>query len=95
MKWYKKFKVGQEVRVVEKVVIWRFDNGGGAGWNINGTMDKTVGKVYTIISIDNSIGYLLNTKEAVGSNYWYPVDALQESVKVGEQLLFDFMKGVV
>ena len=95
MEWYNKFKVGQGVKVVKKVVRWKFDNGGGAGWNTGGFMDKTVGKVYTIVSIDNYIGYLLSTRDAVGSNYWYPVVALQESVKVGEQLLFDFMKGVV
>ncbi len=91
MKRYEKFKVGQKVRVVEKVQRWRFNGGGGADWAYQ--MDKTIGKVFEIIEIDKYIGYRLETRDFnnYDFNYWYSVESLQKSVLVGEQLLFSFM----
>lgn len=96
MKWYEKFRVGQEVRVIKKVITWHFENfighgmaGRGASWVYD--MDKTIGKVLEIVEIDKDVGYRLDTIKEFGYNYWYPVEALQESVLVGEQLLFGFM----
>lgn len=90
MEWYNKFKVGQEVRVVEKIQDWRFNGRGGATWVCQ--MDRTINKVFRIIDINADRGYLLNTS-GIGLewNYWYPVESLQEPAFVGEQLLFDFM----
>lgn len=95
MKWYEKFKVGQRVRVVKKVVRWRYDNysgdgytGRGASWVVD--MDGSIGKVYKIIDIDSDVGYLLEPdKRAFNQGgYWYPVEALRGLV--GEQLTFSF-----
>jgi len=88
MKWYEKFKVGQEVRVTKKVAAWRFPNDGGCSWARD--MDKTVGKTYKIIKINRSVGYLLDTYDNVGYDYWYPAESLQ--LLVGVQLLFSFME---
>lgn len=83
MKWYEKFKVGQNVRVVKKVMNWHFDKytggsrGRGADWVYG--MDKTIGKVYRIVRIDADVGYRLETDKVPPSkyNYWYPVESLQ------------------
>ena len=92
MQWYEKFKVGQQVKVVKKIVMWKFDDGGrGCSWTVN--MDETVGKVYEIIVIDKDVGYQLNTQLSDRYNdykydYYYPVESL---AGVGGQLLFSFM----
>ena len=96
MKWYEKFKVGQEVRVVRKTAKWRFDNwegcglsGRGAEWT--GDMDKTIGKVYEIIEINTDVGYKLATMKDTHYeyNYFYPIESL--ACIVGRQLEFAFM----
>jgi len=87
MQWYDKFKVGQEVKVVKKVTVWRFPNAGECSWARD--MDSTIGKTYKIIVIDKSVGYQLDTEGELGYNYWYPVESLVD-IK-GRQLLFDFM----
>lgn len=97
MKWYEIFKVGQEVRVVKKVISWQFDSfdggdgytGMGASWVSD--MDITIGKVFEVVEIDPDIGYRLNTEiiNFYKQNFWYPVQSLQSLV--GKQLLFDFM----
>ena len=99
MKWYDKFKVGQEVRVVEAITSWRFDNWNGDGYTGRGAvwtpdMDKTIGKVFTIIFIDSDIGYKLETRKDTyyKYNYWYPAESLEEINVKGRQLLFDFME---
>ena len=95
MKWYEKFKVGQEVKVVKKVARWSY-GGGSTSWAYN--MDFTMGKVYKIIEVDNRAGYRLHTQlksnTFPGDNYlydfYYPVESL---ACVGEeQLVFDFME---
>jgi len=96
MKWYKKFKVGQEVKVVRKINVWQFDNhrtgflmGRGASWATE--MDMTIGKIFKIVNIDTDVGYRLETRKvnSIGYNYWYPVEALQ--ALAGKQLEFGFM----
>jgi len=87
MKWYDKFKVGQEVRVVKKVLVWRFPNKGGCSWAPD--MDRSIGKTYQIIVIDKSVGYQLDTENEFGYNYWYPIESF--SKPKGVQLLFSFM----
>lgn len=99
MKWYEKFKVGQEVKVVKKIASWTFVNGGGTSWT-SPEMDKTIGKTYKIKTVKKTVGYQLLTEKdfpyehddmggEIGFNYWYPVESLA-CVK-GEQLLFNFM----
>jgi len=88
MKWYEKFKVGQEVKVTKKVIVWRFPNDGGCSWARG--MDETVGKIYKIVDIDVHIGYRLDTDSKVEYDYWYPVESLQGMA--GIQLLFNFME---
>lgn len=99
MKWYKKFKVGQEVRVIQKVSYWRLPEGGGSSWNPR-YMDKTIGKVYKIIEIKKQTGYKLFTQIDAGDNshvlyrfvdFWYPAESLEEINVKGKQLLFNFM----
>ena len=99
MKWYEKFKVGQKVRVVKKVTSWRLDNYNGDGHTGRGAtwvsdMDKTIGKVSTIIFIDTDVGYRLETRKDTHYkyNYWYPVESLEEVNVKGRQLLFSFME---
>lgn len=90
MKWYHKFKVGQEVRVIKKISAWRaYDGGYKIGWSTD--MDKTIGKFYKIKSVDRFVGYELWTKGDTyyKYNYWYPMESL--SYVKGRQLLFDFM----
>lgn len=98
MKWFERFKAGQEVRVVKAITSWRFDNfngdsltGRGATWVSD--MDKTIGKVFTIIFIDSDIGYRLETREYTHYkyNYWYPAESLEEINVKGRQLMFNFM----
>jgi len=88
VEWYNKFKVGQRVKVVKKVSSWRYGGGFRVGWNTD--MNKTIGKIYKIKSIDKNVGYELRTKKDTyhKHNYWYPVESL---VCIGEQLLFNFM----
>ena len=94
--WIPKYKVGQEVRVVKKIDTWHY-NGHGMGWNTNGQMDGTIGKVYTIMEIDKGCGYKLNTQVIIEYShmkwdFWYPDEALKLKTVKGEQYLFDFMK---
>jgi len=89
MQWYEKFKVGQRVKVVKKTGDWNY--GIRNGWNLDGHMDNTIGKVYEIIRINNSLGYLLATGKQTGQDFWYPVESLEEINVKGRQLLFDFM----
>ena len=92
MEWYEKFKVGQKVRVVKKVLVWKLPDGGGTGWNPH-YMDKTIGNVYEIREIRKRTGYQLGTGEGgLPMNYWYPVESLVLERVKGEQLLFSFMK---
>lgn len=90
MQWFEKFKVGQKVRVVKKVISWRVGNHT-TKWNLVGDMDITIGKIYEIKQICKTIGFQLKTKKDVKykCNYWYPVEALQGIA--GTQLLFNFM----
>ncbi len=90
MKWYKKFKVGQRVRVVKKVDFWKV-GGETTRWNSEGDMDRTIGKVYIIKGIRRHTGFQLQTREDVKHkcNYWYPVESLTYGGCA--QLLFDFM----
>lgn len=90
MKWYEKFRVGQRVRVVKKVMNWDYDLP--MSWNSEGIMDKTVGRVYKILTVDRVLGYALDTRNDVGGMYWYPVESLEEENVKGRQLLFNFMK---
>ena len=83
MKWYEKFKVGQEVRVVRKIIKWM-----GASWVEE--MDKTINRVYKIKDGDGDIGYLLDTTNDIRRNYWYPSESL--ACVVGRQLEFSFMQ---
>jgi len=83
MKWHEKFKVGQKVKVIRKIKYWN-----GVSWN-SGQMDNTIGKVYTIVQVDEKYGYQLQTHNIYG--YWYPLESL--SYVKGEQLLFSFMEG--
>jgi hypothetical protein len=98
MEWFNKFQVGEKVKVVKKVTSWQFDSyngdgltGRGASWSED--MNKTIGKVFTIISIDTNIGYRLETDKSTQYkyNYWYPVESLEEKNVKGRQLLFKFM----
>ncbi|KKN73101.1 hypothetical protein LCGC14_0404100 [marine sediment metagenome] len=94
MKWYKKFEVGQEVRVTKIVFSWNY--GSLVMWNSDGgsvgrNMNRTVGRVYKISVINKDLGYLLDTVNDVGQMFWYPVDSL--GTLVGQQLLFSFMEG--
>ena len=94
MEWFKKFKIGQEVRVVKKIAKWGYE-GMGASWNDWG-MNKTIGKVYKIIEIEKSTGYRLHTKLPVGYaddlwDFWYPMESLEAVNVKGRQLLFEFM----
>lgn len=90
MKWYEKFKVGQKVKVIRKVVSWEID-GCTRRWNTAGDMNITIGKVYEIKQIQNGVGFQLRTEKDVGykCNYWYPIEALQGLA--GTQLEFAFM----
>ena len=90
MKWYEKFKVGQKVRVIKKVLVWRLPGGGGSGWN-SCYMDKTIGNVYEIRKIDKHTGYQLWPEGKAGMGYWYPVESLAPERVKGQQLLFNFM----
>lgn len=92
MEWFEKFKVGQNVRVVKKVLIWKLPNGGGCSWNDD--MDITVGKVYKILEIIKETGYKLLTENNTYNNwnYWYPAESLACVNVKGKQLLFDFME---
>jgi len=94
MKWYEKFKVGQKVKVVRKIVEWTFPNGSGCSW-FSEDMDGTIGKLYKIIEVSKNIGYRLHIQipfNGVGESYdyWYPVESLA-GIK-GEQLTFAFMQ---
>ena len=94
MEWYKKFKVGQKVRVVKRVDNWNYA-GKQTGWNRQ-YMDRTIGQVYKITKISRETGYRLETQIpadwGVGLyDYWYPAESLESPIKVGEQLLFSFM----
>ncbi len=91
MKWHEKFKVGQKVKVVKEVVSWELTNGGGAGWELSGRMDKSIGRVYEIIEIDMGLSYKLSTRDELEWNYWYPAESLEAVNIKGRQLLFDFM----
>lgn len=87
MKWYEKFKVGQKVTVVKKILRWKYYYA--IDWNREGDMDSTIGGTFTINEIDKEIGYCLSTGNVVSQDYWYPAESLA-CVK-GEQLLFSFM----
>ena len=86
MKWYEKFKVGQEVKVTRKTGNWNY--GESASWVYQ--MDTTVGKVYKIERIDKYFGCRLASTDGPFSGYWYPIEALQ--IITGQQLLFEFYK---
>lgn len=92
MEWYEKFKINQEVKVIRKVVSWRY-SGCIINWNRAGDMDITIGKFYKIKQIRKRIGFQLWTEKDTkyNHNFWYPLEALQEPLLVGEQLLFNFM----
>ncbi len=81
-----KYKIGDGVKVVKRIRLWD----GPQGMWIS-AMDTTLDKYFTIFQIGES-GYLLNTKICTGIrfNYWYSADSFD--VKIGEQLVFDFMK---
>ena len=94
MEWYKKFKVGQKVKVVKMVNNWNYA-GRQIGWSSK-YMDRTIGQIYKIIKISGESGYSLQTQiptdYGVGLyDYWYPAESLESPIKVGEQLLFSFM----
>ena len=91
VEWYKKFKVGQKVRVVTKIAFWVY-NGHTTSWGGN-DMNTTIGKIYMIKSINKFIGYELGTAGDCSFiyNYWYPVEALELARVKGKQLLFKFM----
>ena len=97
MEWFEKFKVGQRVRVVKKVSVWQLDGWGGHGL-VGGRaswvrdMDKTIGKIYSIVQIDSDVGYRLETDKisSYQYNHWYPMESLRGLV--GEQLQFNFMR---
>lgn len=97
MKWYEQFKVGQEVKVIKKVLCWKLSDGGGCSWNEH-FMDETIGKVYKIIEIKKYVGYKLSTQinrnkfgDRHNMDFWYPVEALVLFKVKGQQLLFNFM----
>lgn len=89
MKWYEKFRAGQKVRVVKRVLYWRVCGGGTVSWNPD--MDRTIGKSYQIKHIDEYGGYELYTEKDTKykCNYYYPVESL--ACIVGTQLEFSFM----
>lgn len=74
-------KIGGRAKVVRKVNR----HGAGTGLHIMwdddwmGDMDKTIGKEFTIIDYDDTLGYKLNTGTLCGEsyNYNYPPEALE------------------
>lgn len=87
------FKIGDRVRVIKRVDSWAY-NFIWTPWD--STMDRTLGKVYTIIEIAihgedfaNS-GYRLNTADFDGWNAYYSEHCLAPEHKPG-QLEFPFM----
>lgn len=93
------FKVGDRVKVIKRVGSWSY---GGISTAWDSTMDKSIGKVYTIVDIaieeyiEACSGYRLNTAGTQdgrkdGWNAFYPEESLEHYPKLG-QLQFSFMK---
>jgi len=90
MKQQPKFKIGDKVRVLRASTdaehdLWK------DSWNFR--MTKYIGKVLTVLVV-------LNTEDIYKSYKYYlsdvrlnfPEFVLQDEVRIGEQLVFDFMR---
>ena len=88
MKWKPKYKVGQKVRVVNKISFWKYE--WECGWV--DVMDNSIGNVYQIESIGGE-GYLLKTEGFNGMiyNYCYCERSLKLVSVPNQQLAFPFM----
>lgn len=86
-----KYEIGDRVKVVRKVEK--------TGFYWNPLMDGTLGKVYTVLYITYTRKYRLDTKIKVGDegeyNFIYLPESLEPAIVKGQQLEFDFMKGVL
>lgn len=86
-----KYEIGDRVKVVRKVEK--------IGFYWNPLMDGTIGKVYTVLCITHKREYRLDTKIKVGDegeyNFIYLSESLEPEAVKGQQLEFDFMKGVL
>ena len=87
-----KFKVGDKVKVLRASTKKEHDLWGDS-WTCD--MSKTVGKVLTIdytYDDDYQKKYEYCKYELVESGYAYPEFVLQNDIRVGQQLLFNFMR---
>ncbi len=78
-----KFKVGDKVRVIRKSI------GSEIFWN--STMNKTIGKVYTVLEITSMKNLILDTEKDISLHFAYPPKGVEKVVIKNQQLLFDFM----
>lgn len=79
-----KLKVGDNVKVMRR------SSPDEIHWNL--LMDKTIGKVYTVLAIHYRGMLRLNTKLDIGYNFLYPPKGLKKVTIKNQQLLFDFME---
>ncbi len=78
-------KVGDKVKVVRRSIR------GELYWSPS--MDRTIGKVYTVLEISLQWGLRLNTELDTSYNYLYPPKGVSKIKIRGQQLLFNFMEG--
>ncbi len=79
-----RFKVGDRVKVIKKFSLGRFR------WQPS--MDRTIGKVYTILYISKLKTYYLDVSKDIGMNWYYIFESLEPEMVIGQQLEFEFMK---
>jgi hypothetical protein len=84
-----KFEVGDKVRILRASTDEEYDLWGDA-W-CDSWMGENIGKVLIVNDLQNWDNCYEYCKYRL-NGYWYPEFVLENEIRVGEQLLFSFMK---